>query len=289
MALEVAGLRKHFAGVQAVRGVSFSVRPGECVALIGPNGAGKSTTFACIAGQHALTGGNVRWCGTDLAGLTPAQRLQSGIARTFQVAQVFDALTVWQNLALLFAQTPVLSPWHLLDQAHAAGTALDAGVNALLLQVGLSQLAGTVAGRLAYGNRKRLELAMALAGISDAKSPRLLLLDEPAAGLAASERKSLMAMVRALVDAGNSVETPSGQGLALLYTEHNMDAVFGVADRVMVLVEGELIAQGSASEIASNAQVQQRYLGSGWDPVAATGTATATVTSAETRTGAGHA
>ena len=263
MLLEVQDLYKNFAGVQAVQGVSFAVQAGECVALIGPNGAGKSTTFACIAGQLEASAGQIRWCGQDLSGVPPAQRLQRGLARTFQVAQVFDALSVWQNVALLVQLPSGLSPWRVLDAGGLSlrDAALQRRVGALLEQVQLLPLALENAGSLAYGDRKRLELAMALAGLAThaSASPtvaRLLLLDEPAAGLAVAERHSLMALVRSLLR-----NAPPEKPLAVLYTEHNMDAVFGVADRVLVLMEGRIVAAGSSAAIASNALVQQRYLG----------------------------
>ena len=258
MALEVRGLHMRFAGVHALRGVDFSVDCGSCVALIGPNGAGKSTTFACIAGQCVPSAGTVSWSDQSLAGLTPAQRLRQGVARTFQVAQIFDALPVWHNLALVLQASKGLSAWRALAPGDAA---LQQQVQAALAQVGLSDRVDAMAGDLAYGDRKRLELALALGGLlgcgsGAAQAPRLLLLDEPAAGLAASERHALMQVVRSLAH-GSAVAAP----LAVLYTEHNMDAVFGVADRVLVLMEGRLVAQGDAASIANNAMVQQRYLG----------------------------
>ena len=259
MALEVSGLCKNYAGVQALQGIDFGVQPGECVALIGPNGAGQSTTFACIAGQQSASAGRMLWCGQALQGLTPGQRLQRGIARTFQVAQTFDALPVWHNVALLLQAPRGLSAWQLLGQDHA-----DAAM-ALLAQVGLQGVAEQRAGSLPYGARKRLELAMALAGIApalqgqQAGAPCLLLLDEPAAGLAPAERQTLMQLVRGLARGSGPLAR-----LAVLYTEHNMDAVFGVADRVLVLMEGRIVAQGSAQSVAQDPLVQQRYLGSTW-------------------------
>ena len=250
MSLQVQGLVKHFDGVKAVNGVTFTVTPGECVALIGPNGAGKSTTFACIAGQNPLTTGQVLWNGECVDALRPAQRLQRGIARTFQVAQTFEALTVLQNVQLLMQYPRGLTAYNVLDSGENQ-TAM-----ALLEQVGLQNLAHADAQDLPYGAKKRLELAMALAG----HATGLLLLDEPAAGLAAAERAELMALVKALTkpQAGRA-------GIAVLYTEHNMDAVFGVADRVLVLIDGTLAAQGSPDEIAQDPVVRQRYLGQWWE------------------------
>jgi branched-chain amino acid transport system ATP-binding protein len=250
MSLQVQGLVKHFDGVKAVNGVTFTVAPGECVALIGPNGAGKSTTFACLAGQHALTAGRVLWNGERVDSLRPAQRLQRGMARTFQVAQTFEALTVLQNVQLLIQYPRGLEAYNILDSGENQTSM------ALLQQVGLQDLAHVDAQDLPYGAKKRLELAMALAG----HATGLLLLDEPAAGLASAERAELMALVKSLTkpQAGRA-------GIAVLYTEHNMDAVFSVADRVLVLIDGILAAQGSPDEIARDPTVRQRYLGQWWE------------------------
>jgi branched-chain amino acid transport system ATP-binding protein len=261
MALEVRGLVKHFGGVAAVREVSFDVLPGECVALIGPNGAGKSTTFACIAGQHPLTAGDVRWCGNVLNHLTPSQRLRLGVARTFQVARVFETLLVLQNVQVALQTQGNLAAWNDLNQSFRA-TAL-----ALLRRVGLLDSATRLARDLPYGAKKRLELAIALAGLESAQGHALLLLDEPAAGLAPTERADLMHLVQSLVrpGAGSEFQTQprsAGSRLAVLYTEHNMDAVFGVADRVLVLIDGELAAQGTPQAVAQNPLVRSRYLGS---------------------------
>ena len=243
--LQVQNLVKHFDGIKAVDGVSFEVAAGQCVALIGPNGAGKSTCFSCIAGQYPLTGGHVRWNGQTLDGLDARARLQHGVARSFQVAQVFEALTVLQNVQL--AAQAVLGL-----QAISAFKSLDRrsleAATVLLDQAGLRGLENQDALSLPYGAKKRLELAMALAA-----QPGLMLLDEPAAGLAGEERSSLMQLVRQL----------AARGMAVLYTEHNMDAVAGVADHVLVLIEGRLAAQGTFDEISRDASVRERYLGEG--------------------------
>ena len=241
--LQVKNLVKHFGGIKAVDGVSFGVSAGECVALIGPNGAGKSTCFACISGQYKPTSGQMLWGTQALNKLTPAARLEHGVARTFQVAQVFEALTVHQNVQLAVQARQG-------RQAISAFKKLAAqsreSAHALLEKTGLAALADSEVLSLPYGAKKRLELAVALAG-----QPRLLLLDEPAAGLAGQERAQLMQLVRSL----------AAQGMAVLYTEHNMDAVATVASRVLVLIEGTLAAQGSFEEISRNAVVRKRYLG----------------------------
>ncbi len=270
MSLIVNHLVKHFGGVKAVNDVSFEIAPGECVALIGPNGAGKSTCFACVAGQHEATSGSISWRGQTLQNSPAARRQALGIGRTFQVAQTFEALTVLQNIQLIRANLRGLSGWRSLDKTAVTDC------HALLDTLQLKELAHADVLGLPYGAKKRLELVLALAGVGyrpgkvssgsgsgsgsgpAADSSKLLLLDEPAAGLAQAERAQLMHLVKSL----------ASQGIAVLYTEHNMDAVFGVADRVLVLIDGEIAAQGSASDVAGNPLVRSRYLGANFSAAA---------------------
>ncbi len=252
-ALQVHHLTRHFGGVRALDGVSFELAAGQCVALIGPNGAGKSTCFACLAGQQQPQSGQVLWVGQPLLGLSPAQRLQQGVARTFQVAQTFEALSVLQNLQLVLSAGQ-LSWWDRLAARHSHAA------EALLESMDLLVHRHAVVAELPYGFKKRLELAMALAGWPDThrgvpEVPRLLLLDEPAAGLAPAERQAMMALVRRVADSGVTV----------LYTEHNMDAVFKVADRVLVLIQGRLMADGRPEQVAQDSQVRKLYLGQDFD------------------------
>lgn len=259
-ALQVRGLAKHFGGVRALDGVDFDVPSGQCVALIGPNGAGKSTCFACLAGQHAPTAGQVFWQGQPLLGKRPAERQRLGVARTFQVAQTFEALTVLQNIQLVLHGAAPLAWWDRLDQRQPERAFRWAA------QAGLQDVAHARVADLPYGAKKRLELAVAMAGLPEAKTktmtqnaadtgPSLLLLDEPAAGLALAERSDMMALVRQV----------AAQGVTVLYTEHNMDAVFGVADRVLVLMQGHLVADGTPEAVAQDPQVRERYLGLDFD------------------------
>ena len=243
--LHVENLGKSFGGNRAVDGIHFQVAPGELLALIGPNGAGKSTTFNMVNGQLRPDSGFVRLDGVDLVGLKPRQIWQMGVSRTFQIAETFASLTVVENvqMALLSADGQVFALW------RRAATHRRADALALLAQVGLVEQADRPCSQLAYGDVKRLELAIALAN-----QPRLLLMDEPTAGMAPAERNKLMALTRELV---------TRRGLAVLFTEHSMDVLFGYADRIIVLARGRLIAEGSAQDIRNHPKVQEVYFGTG--------------------------
>jgi branched-chain amino acid transport system ATP-binding protein len=243
--LQVQGLRKIFGGNVAVDDVSFELAPGEVLALIGPNGAGKSTTFNMVNGQLKPDAGAVLLNGQNLIGCKPREIWQMGVSRTFQIAETFASLTVVENvqMALLSRDARLYSPWRCATR-YRRDDAL-----ALLDQVGLAAQAERPCNELAYGDIKRLELAIALAN-----EPRLLLMDEPTAGMAPAERQQLMALTRNLV---------SQRGLAILFTEHSMDVVFGHADRILVLARGRLIAQGDAQTIRDHPKVQEVYFGSG--------------------------
>ena len=246
--LQVRGVSKHFAGVRAVDGVDFSIDVGEIVALIGPNGAGKSTLFGVVAGQYRATAGTVLFNGQALAGRDPAALARAGIGRTFQTAQTWGTLTVLQNvqLALSAAAGRVFDPFTRLDDIE------DAPAHALLSRVGLAERAALAAAALPYPDSKRLELAIALAS-----APRLLLMDEPTAGMAAAERMALMDLVRSLL-----AESATGaQPLTVLFTEHSMDVVFGYAQRVLVMARGRLIADGTPAAVRADPAAQAAYFG----------------------------
>ncbi len=238
-------MHKAFGGNQAVTDVSFSLQAGELLALIGPNGAGKSTTFNLVNGQLAPDRGVIMLDGVSLLGCKPHQLWRMGVSRTFQVAQTFGSMTVVENvqMALLSADGVSLSPWRRAPH-YRRGDALQ-----LLAQVQLDSQATRACNGLAYGDVRRLELAMALAN-----APRLLLMDEPTAGMAPDERHALMALTRSLV---------TQRGVAVLFTEHSMDVVFEHADHVLVMARGALIAQGTPAQVQADAQVQAVYFGSG--------------------------
>lgn len=243
--LQVQSLSKTFGGVQAVRDVSFTLQAGELLALIGPNGAGKSTTFNMVGGQLQPDHGRVLLNADNLVGLAPRAIWRKGVGRTFQIAQTFASLTVVENvqMALLSRDQRIFSWWKRAN-AHRRSDAL-----ALLVQVDMAAQADRPCSQLAYGDVKRVELAIALA-----HDPQLLLMDEPTAGMAPAERVALMQLTRQLAKA---------RQMGVLFTEHSMDVVFGQADRVAVLVRGQLLAEGTPQAIRDDARVQQAYLGSG--------------------------
>ncbi len=241
--LEAAGLKKSFGGVQAVAGVSFAVAAGELLALIGPNGAGKSTCFNLVGGQLRPDAGTVRLRGADITGRPPGQVFRAGVGRTFQITATFGSMTVRENvqMALLSHARRLFGLWR-----PARGLLRDAA-EALLARVGMAAQAERPCAVLAYGDLKRVELAVALAG-----APCLLLMDEPTAGMAPAERAALMALAAGIA---------RDSGIAVLFTEHDMDVVFGHADRVLVLDRGRVLAEGSPAAIRADPRVRAVYLG----------------------------
>ena len=243
--LRVEGLGKSFGGVRAVDDVGFELRAGELLALIGPNGAGKSTCFNMINGQLVPDRGRVLLDDRDIAGRAPRAIWRLGVGRTFQVAATYASMTVLENIqvALLSREHQLFRFWPRASRMHR-----DEAME-LLGQVGLDRLAGEACSTLAYGDLKTVELAIALAG-----RPRLLLMDEPTAGMAPRERSALMSLTRRLV---------RERGIGVLFTEHSMDVVFAHADRLMVLARGRLIAQGPPDRIRDDPEVAAVYFGSG--------------------------
>jgi branched-chain amino acid transport system ATP-binding protein len=245
--LAVSGLSKSFGGVRAVQNVSFEVGEGELLAVIGPNGAGKTTCFNMVNGQLTPDSGSIRIGGAETVGRKPREIWRMGVGRTFQITATFASMTVRENvqMALLSHHRQLSGLWRRAASLHRRAA------EKLLARVGIVEQAERACSVLAYGDLKRVELAVALAN-----EPRLLLMDEPTAGMAPKERIALMVLASEIV---------REQGIAVLYTEHDMDVVFGHADRVIVLNRGELIASGTGDEIRANPQVRQVYLGSRGD------------------------
>ena len=241
--LSVKNLSKSYGGVQALREVSFDVGAGELVALIGPNGAGKTTCFNILNGQLSPDSGEVRLGARNLAGLAPHRIWRLGVGRTFQVTATFGSMTVRENV-----QMALLSYRRKLASVFSSATRFEIDeAEKLLERVGMREQAGRACAVLAYGDLKRVELAIALA-----HRPRLLLMDEPTAGMAPEERGALMALAAGLARSDD---------IAILFTEHDMEVVFQYASRVLALHLGELIAAGTPDEVRADARVREVYLG----------------------------
>ena len=241
--LAATGLIKSFGGVRAVDDVTFVVKAGERVALIGPNGAGKTTCFNLVNGQLAPDAGTVLFEGSRIDGLAPHVIARLGVGRTFQVAATFASMTVRENVMLAMLGRARQDGRLSMSAMRPAIAAADA----VLQRVHCGELATRHCATLAYGDAKRVELALALAG-----SPRLLLMDEPTAGMAPDSRAALMEIAS---------DIARKDGIAVLFTEHDMDVVFGFADRILVLDRGHLIAAGTPDEVRANPRVQVVYLG----------------------------
>lgn len=241
--LQIDGLEKHFGGLRATDGVTLELRPGEIHALIGPNGAGKSTLINQLCGELAPDAGTIRLMGRDVTQAPPHARVALGLGRTFQVTSLLDDCTVGESVALA-VQAHAGGNLRLWDRARGRRD-VQARAEALLAGTGLEERAGIRAADLSHGERKQLELVMALA-----LEPRLMLLDEPMAGLGPVESQQMVAVLRGLRDR-----------MAILLVEHDMEAVFALADRISVLVYGRIIATGSTDEIRDNPEVRAAYLG----------------------------
>jgi branched-chain amino acid transport system ATP-binding protein len=242
-ALSLAELSKAFGGLKAVDKVALSVLPGERRALIGPNGAGKTTLFNLISGDLPPSSGRITLFGQDVTHLPPHRRAALGLARTYQITNLFPSLTVLDNLLLatqalertkLVLLRPVTAYSHLYDRSRAT-----------LASVGLGDKEGEIVKNLSHGEQRQMEIAMALAG-----RPRLLLLDEPAAGLSPAESRMMTDLLKRL-----------DNGITLIVIEHDMDVAFALTDRVTVLHNGTVVADGSRDEVKANQLVREIYLG----------------------------
>jgi branched-chain amino acid transport system ATP-binding protein len=244
-ALVLEHVSRHFGGLRAVDDVSLSVKPGERRALIGPNGAGKTTLFNVISGELAATGGRIALFGTDVTGLPPHRRAALGIARTFQIIKLVPNLTVIENV-LLACEALDGRKFEMMRSTETAGD-LQTRADALVRQFGLSDYGRLLARNLSYGDQRKLEVALSMAG-----RPRLLLLDEPMAGLSAGESRAMQAILDAI--------DPS---IAVLLIEHDMDIAFAFAETVTVLHQGRVLTEGPKAEVSANREVQEIYLGAG--------------------------
>jgi branched-chain amino acid transport system ATP-binding protein len=241
--LEVTKLRKSFSGFVAVGDVSFTVETQQIAAVIGPNGAGKSTLFNLITGHLEPDSGSVTLDGRDITGIRPHKICGLGLGRSFQRTNIFPRLTVFENVqaAYLVHRGRGRDFWSRAESFYRDETA------ALLASIGLEGRENIVAGTLSYGNQKQLELGLALAS-----DPALLLLDEPTAGMSATETHDTIALIEKIA---------SERALTLLFTEHDMDVVFQIAQKVAVLHQGRLIADGAPAEVRADPEVRRVYLG----------------------------
>jgi branched-chain amino acid transport system ATP-binding protein len=242
-ALETAGLSRHFGGIYAVNGVSLQIARGARHALIGPNGAGKTTFINLLTGLLRPSAGTVSLLGREITGLAPHRRVGLGMARTFQINQLFGTLTPLESVGLAVSERMGSGR----DWWRIAGSnrSVDASIVDLLVRFHLADVMYERTATLSYGKQRLLEIALAIAC-----SPQLLLLDEPAAGVPEEERHEILAAVAALP-----------REVTVLFIEHDMDLVFSFADRISVLVNGTLLAEGAPAEVAADARVRAAYLG----------------------------
>jgi len=243
LVLEVKSLSKSFDGFKAVNNANLDVQKGEIVAVIGPNGAGKTTLFNLITGILRPDSGTVHFKGENITGLPPYKVCRKRISRSFQVVNIFPRLTVFENV-----QVSILSrekkTWNLFTPSSKLVTD---ETSQILENVGLVEKRDRTTALLSHGDRKVLEIAMALGG-----DPEFLILDEPTAGMAPEETARCIELVKSLSEK---------LGLTILFCEHDMEIVFGIADRIMVMVRGATIVQGSCDEVRCNEAVQDAYLG----------------------------
>lgn len=242
-ALELDDLRKSFGKTEIIRGVSLSIGKGERHAVIGPNGAGKSTLFNLITGRFPATGGKVRLHGADLAGLQPFQINRMGLSRSFQITNIFPAMTVFENVrcSLLWTKGYKYSFWHMVSRSRD----LTEAAEAILEQINLTERRDLPAGVLSYAEQRALEIGITIAGGAD-----VIMLDEPTAGMSHSETDYIVDLIRQVT-----------VGKTLIMVEHDMGVVFGLADRISVLVYGEIIASGKPEDVRADPKVQEAYLG----------------------------
>jgi branched-chain amino acid transport system ATP-binding protein len=241
--LRVEGVIKSFDEFMAVNGANLTVKKGEIVAVIGPNGAGKTTLFHLITGALKRDRGRIIFKGEDIGELPPYEICKKGISRSYQIVNIFPRLTVFENV-----QVAVLSYQRRSSNLFRPAQSLAVKeTRSILESMGLSGKERSIAGSLSHGDQKILEIAIALGN-----EPELLILDEPTAGMSPEETQATMELVKRLANQ---------RGLTILFCEHDMDIVFSVAQRIMVMRHGQTIIQGSLEEVRSNKEVQEAYLG----------------------------
>ncbi|MCR9212190.1 MAG: ABC transporter ATP-binding protein [Proteobacteria bacterium] len=242
-AIELKGLRKRFGPTEIIRGVDLEIHNGERHAIIGPNGAGKSTLFHLISGRYGLSGGSVSLHGEDISNLPPYEIYRKGLSRSFQVTNIFPNMSVFENVrcGLMWVKDYKYSFWHLVDRERE----LNQRTAEVIEEIGLTSRQHIPAGVLTYAEQRALEIGISAAGGAD-----VIMLDEPTAGMSHSETDQAIALIRKITD-----------GKTLVMVEHDMGVVFDVADRISVLVYGEIIATDTPENIRNNKAVQEAYLG----------------------------
>ena len=242
--LEIKSVDKDFSGLQVLLGIDLNIEQGERHAIIGPNGAGKSTLFNVITGKHRVSDGGIIFKGRDITNWPPHRVSRVGLARSFQVTNIFPNMTVYENVRNVIVSRMGLR-FNLVSALR--GIARVAGeTRGILETIGLESSAGVPAGELAYGHQRALEIGLALA-----TDPELILLDEPTAGMTSDETREAVKLIEKITT-----------GKTLVIIEHDMDVVFSIADRISVLYYGKILATGAPDEIRENHEVKQAYLGS---------------------------
>lgn len=242
-ALDISDLRKSFGKTEIIRGVNLQIQPGERHAVIGPNGAGKSTLFNLITGRFAASGGAIRLHGQNLAGKAPYEINRMGLSRSFQITNIFPRMSVFENVrcSLLWAMGYRYSFWNMVSRAPD----LTEAAEAVLEQINLTARRDLPAGLLSYAEQRALEIGITIAGGAD-----VIMLDEPTAGMSHSETDYIVDLIRSVTE-----------GKTLIMVEHDMGVVFGLADKISVLVYGEIIATGAPEDVRGDPRVQEAYLG----------------------------
>lgn len=242
-AIELIDVRKNFGATEIIRGVDLKIEKGVRHAVIGPNGAGKSTLFNLITGKYGLTGGRIELNGADLKGLRPFEINRLGLSRSFQVTNIFHRMTVFENVrcGVLWAMDYKYSFWHNVDKLDD----VNERTASVLDEIGMASRSNIPAGVLTYAEQRALEIGITIAGGAD-----IIILDEPTAGMSHSETDQAVELIRKVTE-----------NKTLVMVEHDMGVVFGLADKISVLVYGEIIASGTPEEIRANAAVREAYLG----------------------------